>query len=97
LILISKLMLTPISIGALTLAARRWETAAGGAIAGLPLTSGPISVLPRDILLRMVVTASLVASPHIDRTTAWSVVNRFGFTLPGSRIRSGGFCPAAIR
>ena len=48
------------SVGALTLAARRWETAAGGAIAELPLTSGPTSVLPCEILLRMVVTRPLV-------------------------------------
>ena len=39
-------MLTPISVGARTLAARRWETAAGGAIAG----AQPREVKPRMAL-----------------------------------------------
>ena len=54
-------MLTPILVGALTLAARRWETAAGGAIAELPSTSGPVlGVAVLYIPLRMAVATSLV-------------------------------------
>jgi hypothetical protein len=39
-----KLLITPALIAATTLLARRWGPAAGGAIAGLPLTSAPVSV-----------------------------------------------------
>jgi len=39
-----KLILTPLLIGASTLAGRRWGPAIGGLIAGLPLTAAPISV-----------------------------------------------------
>ncbi len=41
---ILKLVLTPLFIAALTLAGRRWGPAISGALAGLPLTSGPVSV-----------------------------------------------------
>jgi hypothetical protein len=43
-ILLFKLLVTPLFIMAVTLAARRWGPAAGGMLMGLPLTSGPISV-----------------------------------------------------
>jgi hypothetical protein len=43
-LLIVKATLTPLLIAAATLAARRWGHAVGGWIAGLPLTSGPVSV-----------------------------------------------------
>lgn len=43
-ILLFKLLLTPLLIAALTLIGRRWGPAVSGAIAGLPLTSGPVSV-----------------------------------------------------
>jgi hypothetical protein len=43
-ILLLKLVLTPLLIGAVTLVSRRWGPAAGGLLAGLPLTSGPISL-----------------------------------------------------
>jgi hypothetical protein len=43
-IFIIKLLLTPLLIAALTLIGRRWGPAASGAIAGLPLTSGPVSL-----------------------------------------------------
>jgi hypothetical protein len=39
-----KLVLTPLLIAAISLASRRWGPGIGGAIAGLPLTSGPVSV-----------------------------------------------------
>ena len=39
-----KLVITPILIAAATLAARRWGPTVGGWFAGLPLTSGPVSV-----------------------------------------------------
>ena len=39
-----KLILTPLAITAIALAGRRWGPAVGGWIAGLPLTSGPVSL-----------------------------------------------------
>lgn len=39
-----KILLTPLLIALATLAARRWGPAVGGWLAGLPLTSGPVSV-----------------------------------------------------
>ena len=42
--LILKATLTPLLIAVATLAARRWGPAVGGWVAGLPLTSGPVSV-----------------------------------------------------
>ena len=39
-----KIVLTPILIGLITLAARKWGPGIGGTLAGLPLTSGPVSV-----------------------------------------------------
>src|SRR5881397_2426094 len=43
-LLFAKLVLTPLLIAAVTLAGRRWGPAVGGWLAGLPLTSGPVSV-----------------------------------------------------
>jgi uncharacterized membrane protein (GlpM family) len=43
-LLILKATLTPLLIAAATLIARRWGPAVGGWAAGLPLTSGPVSV-----------------------------------------------------
>ena len=43
-IFLIKLFLTPLFVAALTLIGRRWGPAASGAVAGLPLTSGPVSV-----------------------------------------------------
>lgn len=41
---ILKLILTPLLIAVATIASRRWGPVAGGWFAGLPLTSGPVSV-----------------------------------------------------
>ncbi|MDR3670606.1 MAG: hypothetical protein P4L36_07170 [Holophaga sp.] len=43
-ILLFKLIMTPIFIGLVTLAGRRWGSGVSGLLMGLPLTSGPISV-----------------------------------------------------
>lgn len=43
--LLLKLLLTPVLIGAVSLASRRWGPAVGGWLVGLPLTSGPIALL----------------------------------------------------
>lgn len=43
-LIVLKLTITPLVIGALTLAARRWGHRIAGLLVGLPLTSGPVSV-----------------------------------------------------
>jgi hypothetical protein len=43
-LLLFKLLVTPLFVAGLTLAGRRWGPAVSGALAGLPLTSGPVSV-----------------------------------------------------
>src|SRR2546427_5301266 len=43
-LLLAKVVLTPLFIAAVTLAGRRWGPAVGGWLAGLPLTSRPVSV-----------------------------------------------------
>ena len=43
-VLLFKLIVTPLFIGMVTLAGRRWGPAVSGLLMGLPLTSGPISV-----------------------------------------------------
>ena len=43
-LVVLKLTITPLVIGALTLAARRWGHGIAGLLVGLPLTSGPVSV-----------------------------------------------------
>src|SRR3990172_1682278 len=42
--LLLKLILVPVLIGALSLAGRRWGPAVGGWLAGLPWTSGPVAL-----------------------------------------------------
>ena len=39
-----KLLVTPLLMWLVSIAARRWGSLVGGLIAGMPLTSGPISV-----------------------------------------------------
>lgn len=43
-LLLFKLVVTPLTIAAITLAARRWGAGIGGLLTGLPLISGPISI-----------------------------------------------------
>lgn len=44
-LLILKLVMTPFFIGSVTLAGRRWGPVVSGLLIGLPLTSGPISLI----------------------------------------------------
>jgi hypothetical protein len=44
-ILVLKLFLTPFFIGTVTLAGRRWGPVISGLMMGLPLTSGPVSII----------------------------------------------------
>jgi len=43
-LLLFKLLITPLLVAGLTLAGRRWGPAISGSLAGLPLTSGPVSL-----------------------------------------------------
>jgi hypothetical protein len=43
-LLLLKLCLTPILIGGVSLAARRWDPSVGGWLVAMPLTSGPVAL-----------------------------------------------------
>ena len=43
-LLIIKLILTPLLMWLVSYASRKWGTAFGGLLSGLPLTSGPVSI-----------------------------------------------------
>ncbi|MGF6854587.1 hypothetical protein [Paraburkholderia sp. CI3] len=45
-VLVFKLLVTPLLLLTASLAGRRWGDAIGGLLVGMPLTSGPISVFP---------------------------------------------------
>lgn len=44
-LLLFKLLVTPVFVGAATLAGRRWGPVVNGLVVGLPLTTGPISLI----------------------------------------------------
>lgn len=87
LILILKLTLTPLLIAVATLAARRWGPTVGGWVAGLPLTSGPISAFmaveqgrqfaadsaQTSILGMIAVAAFCVAYARAARRFGWQI------------------------
>jgi len=68
-----KLIVTPIFIGSVTLAGRRWGPAFSGLLMGLPLTSGPISIF-----------LALQYGPAFAASTA--LLNRFSWTLLAASI-----------
>jgi len=94
-LLILKLVLTPLLIAAATLAARRWGPAVGGWLAGLPLTSGPVSVFlaleqgqafaaqaARGTLLGLIAVAAFcVAYTRSAKDSAWLRSSAIGFSL----------------
>ena len=84
-----KLILTPLLIGASTLAGRRWGPAIGGLIAGLPLTAAPISVF-----LAFEQGKSFAAEAAVSALLGYAGVGAFciayRLTLPGSRPWSAG-------
>ncbi len=43
-LLVIKLALTPLLMGIVSMASRRWGSTVGGVLAGLPLTAGPITI-----------------------------------------------------
>jgi hypothetical protein len=79
-----KLTLTPLLIGASTLAGRRWGPAIGGLIAGLPLTAAPISVF-----LAFEQGQSFAAESAVSALLGYIGVGAFclayRLTLPGAR------------
>ena len=79
-----KLILTPLLIGASTLAGRRWGPAIGGWIAGLPLTAAPIS-----IFLAFEQGQSFAADSAVSALLGYCGVGAFclayRLTLPGAR------------
>lgn len=81
-LLLIKLLLTPLSMLAVSWAARRWGPGIGGLLAGLPLTSGPISI-----------DGSFDHSFCIRSRFA---VERLTFANPGSSVASLRLCPSLI-
>ncbi len=82
--LVIKLILTPLLIGAATLAARRWGNIIGGWIVGLPLTSGPISVfMAFEQGQRFAAQSAISALMGLIGVGAFCLAYRL--TLPGSR------------
>jgi hypothetical protein len=74
-IFLFKLCCTPLIIAGATLASRRWGAATGGWLAGLPLTSGPISVfLAWEQGTRFAVEAACGSLLSIPALTAFAVV-----------------------
>ena len=79
-----KLVLTPLLIGAATLAARRWGNIIGGWIVGLPLTSGPISVfMALEQGQRFAAQSAISALLGLLGVGAFCLAYRL--TLPGTR------------
>src|SRR5207244_6161076 len=103
-LLLAKLLLTPLLIAAVTLAGRRWGPAVGGWLAGLPLTSGPVSVFlaleqgPGFAARAAVGTlAGLVGVPcfcvvyaRLSRTRSWTLATAAGIAayLAGAALLS---------
>jgi hypothetical protein len=87
-----KLILTPLLIVLATLAARRWGPMVGGWLAGLPLTSGPVSIFlvleqgrafaaqaARGTLLGLIaVSIFCVAYARSAKRSAWLISSTFG-------------------
>src|SRR5437667_321225 len=110
-LLLAKVVLTPLFIAAVTLAGRRWGPAVGGWLAGLPLTSGPVSVFlalkqgPGFAARAAVGTlAGLVGVgcfclvyARLARHRSWIPATAGGLAayLAGAARRSGGY-PAAV-
>ncbi len=90
-----KLLLTPVLIAGATLAARRWGAGVGGWLAGLPLTSGPVSIFlaleqgppfaaqaANGTLLGLIGVASFcVVYATIARAGLWHTAALCGFTV----------------
>ena len=94
-LLILKATLTPLLIAVATLTARRWGPAVGGWVAGLPLTSGPVSAflaVEQDpafaahaasgtLLGLLAVAVFCVAYARIAAGSAWVVPTMLGLGL----------------
>src|SRR5207302_11336796 len=73
-VLAAKLILTPLLVAAATLTERRWGSAIGGWLAGLPLTSGPVSVF-------LVVQQGRAFAARSARATLHSLIAVVGFCV----------------
>lgn len=81
-----KLTLTPLLIVATTLAGRRWGAAVGGWLAGLPLTSAPIS-----FLLCLQYGPEFAARAAIGNLNGYSAVAVYCLLYPVVAVRANGF------
>jgi len=101
---LAKVVLTPLLIAAVTLAGRRWGPAVGGWLAGLPLTSGPVSVFlaleqGREFAARAAVgtlaglvgvACFCVVYARVSRTRSWTLATAAGMAayLAGAALLS---------
>ena len=97
-----KLILTPLAITAIALAGRRWGPAVGGWIAGLPLTSGPVS-----LYLALEQGRTFAATAAVNSLASGAAVGGFCLAYAAAASRGGWiastvcglsvfFCAAAL-
>ena len=97
-----KLILTPLAITAIALAGRRWGPAVGGWIAGLPLTSGPVS-----LYLALEQGRTFAATAAVNSLASGAAVGGFCLAYAAAAKRGGWitgtacglsafFCAAAL-
>jgi len=97
-----KLILTPLAITAIALAGRRWGPAVGGWIAGLPLTSGPVS-----LYLALEQGNTFAATAAVNSLASGAAVGGFCLAYAAAASRGGWiastvcglsvfFCAAAL-
>jgi hypothetical protein len=85
-----KILLTPLAITAIALAGRRWGPAVGGWVAGLPLTSGPVS-----LYLALEQGRSFAATAAVSSLACGAAVG--GFCLAYAKAAShGGWIASTI-
>ena len=79
-----KLVLTPVLIGAASLAARRWGPAVGGLIVALPLTSGPVA-----FFLALDYGAAFAADAVVGSLGGLVAIVAFSLAYAGAGTRRG--------
>ena len=80
-----KLILTPLAITAIALAGRRWGPAVGGWIAGLPLTSGPVS-----LYLALEQGKTFAATAAVNSLASGAAVGGSAWPMPRPLPTGGG-------
>jgi len=87
-----KLTLTPLAVGLATLVGRRWGPSMGGWLAGIPFTSGPVTLF---IALDHGSRFATLAAAGVLAGTASQAAFAFGYSLVATRWRWFVALPAA--